>query len=151
MKIERYLTQHDAALLSKLAEHMLRVRDVKINAGEALIELISSSILLPDNAVRKDCVSLYSQVTYCEVDSEQRYSVVIVAPQDANQTLARVSVLAPFALAVIGRPVGSLVEIHLPFDKVQFVKILEVSELSVEPLEDESAGKELPPQAEAVG
>ncbi len=135
MKIERYLTQDDAATLSKLAEHLMRVRDVKINPGEKLIELISTAILLPENVRRKDCVSLHSEVTYSKIGPDDQQSVVIVCPQDANQALAHVSILAPIAMALIGRKVRSIVEVQLPFDHVQFVKILDVKPLSSMPEE----------------
>jgi regulator of nucleoside diphosphate kinase len=129
MKIERYLTQHDAAVLSKLAEKLLNERQ-KSDAGERLIEIISTAILLPENVRKSNCVSLYSDVTYQRTDGGDNHSIRIVCPQDANQTLARVSVMSPIALAIIGRQVGSLVEVELPFSQVLFVKILDVTDLS---------------------
>lgn len=134
MNIERYLTKHDAAVLSRLAEQQLRVRDVRFNAAERLIDLISSSILLPENAERKDCVTLYSRADYRKVGSDERRSLVIVCPQDANEALARVSILAPLALALIGRRRHSIVEVALPFDKVEFVEIMEVDEAGADRL-----------------
>ena len=130
MKLERYLTQADATVLSRLAEQLLRVRDVKFNAGEDLIDLLSTAILLPENSERKDCVSLDAEVTYAPVGSDDKQVIVIVCPQDANQALARVSVLAPVALALLGRPVGSVVEVPLPFGQVQTVRVLDVIPLS---------------------
>jgi regulator of nucleoside diphosphate kinase len=130
MKIERYLTQDDATVLSKLAERLLRMRDVKFNTGEQLIELISTAMLLPENVKKKDCVSLYSEVTYCKMDADDQHTLTIVCPQDANQTLARVSILAPLAMALLGRKVRSIVEVELPFSQVMFVKILDVRHLS---------------------
>lgn len=130
MKIERYLTQDDAAVLSRLAERLMRMRDVKFNAGEQLIELISTSVLLPENVKKKDCVSLYSEVTYCKMDADDQHTLTIVCPQDANQELARVSILAPLAMALLGRKVLSIVEVELPFSQVMFVKILSVRHLA---------------------
>lgn len=130
MKIERYLTQADATVLSRLAEQLLRVRDVKFNAGEDLIDLLSTAILLPENSERKDCVSLYAEVTYSPVGSDDKQIIVIVCPQDANQALARVSVLAPVALALLGRTVGTVVDVPLPFGQMQTVRVLDVTSLS---------------------
>lgn len=135
MKIERYLTQHDAAMLSKLAEQLLRIRDVDFNLAEKLIDLIATSILLPENAQRKDCVSLYSRVRYRQVGSKDVQSIVIVCPHDSNETLVRVSILAPLAMALVGRPQGSIVEVELPFGRAQLVEILEVQDLSSEVVE----------------
>ncbi len=130
MKTKRYLSQDDAATLSRLAEQLLRVRDVKFNAAENLIELISTSILLPANSRRKDCVSLYSKVTYGKVDTDERHTMMIVCPQDANQDLAQVSILAPIAMALIGAKLNSVVEVQLPFDQVHHLKILEIDRCS---------------------
>ncbi|HYD59835.1 MAG TPA: GreA/GreB family elongation factor [Noviherbaspirillum sp.] len=126
MKNERFLSQEDAATLSRLAEHLLRLRDVNMNSAERLIDLIGTAILLPENVRRDDCVALYSTVTYREIGAEQRQSVVIVCPQDTQEALARVSILAPLAMSLLGRPAGSIVEVALPFDQVKFVEIVDV-------------------------
>ncbi|MES2534787.1 MAG: GreA/GreB family elongation factor [Pseudomonadota bacterium] len=130
MKIDRYLTQHDASTLSKLAEQLLRVRDVKVNPAENLIDLISTSILLPENIQKKGYVSLNSTVRYRNVHSNDEHSIVIVCPQNVDSTLAHISVLAPLAMALIGQKEGRVVEVELPFNKVQFIEILEVRDLS---------------------
>ncbi|OWW21437.1 GreA/GreB family elongation factor [Noviherbaspirillum denitrificans] len=127
MKIERYLSQEDAAILSRLAEHMLRMRDVRINFAEQLIELIGTAILLPENVRRDDCVALNSEVVYRDIEMGRVGTVVIVCPQEANDTLARVSILAPLAMALLGRPVGCIAEVRLPFDKLRHVEIVAVT------------------------
>jgi regulator of nucleoside diphosphate kinase len=126
MKTERFLSQEDAATLSRLAEHLLRLRDVNMNFAERLIDLIGTAILLPENVRMDDCVALYSKVTYREIGSDQHQSVVIVCPQDTQEALARVSILAPLAMSLLGRPAGSIVEVALPFDQVKFVEIVDV-------------------------
>lgn len=133
MQTERFLSQEDAVTLSRLAENLLRVRDVKFNFAEKLIELLSASILLPENAQRIDCVKLQSKVTYRVIGSDQCHSILIVCPNDANDLLAQVSILTPLALALIGRPVGSIVEIPMPFGQVRFVEITDV-QLTAGPL-----------------
>lgn len=129
MKTERFLSQNDAATLSSLAENLLRMRDVKLNFGEKLIDLIATSVLLPENAGRPDCVALNTRVTYREIGAKESHSMEIVCPQDANDTLARVSILAPLAMALLGRPAGSIVEVTLPFGKVQFIEVMAVQQL----------------------
>lgn len=126
MKIERFLSQDDATTLSQLAEHLLRLRDVKLNFAEPLIEIIETSILLPENVRRDDCVALHSQVTYRDVGSDRSETVVIVCPQDASESLAHISILAPLAMALLGRPVGSSVEVVLPFNRIKLVEIVDV-------------------------
>jgi regulator of nucleoside diphosphate kinase len=126
MRFERFLTQADAATLSRLAERLLRVRDVKFNAAERLIELIATSILLPEHAIRSDCVSLLSTVTYRMVGTDAHRTVHIACPLDASDALAHVSILTPLAIALVGRPVGSIVEVALPFSRIQYVEIVDV-------------------------
>lgn len=53
-------------------------------------------------------------------------SIILVCPQDANETLARVSILSPSAMSLLGRVIGSIVEIPAPFNQVQFVEIVDV-------------------------
>ncbi|WP_353155548.1 GreA/GreB family elongation factor [Herminiimonas fonticola] len=129
MKNQRYLTQNDASILSKLAEQLLRLGEVEINAGEELIDIISTSVILPINAPRKDCVSLYSTVSYSPANSDEKRSISIVCPHDANPQLARISTLTPIGLALIGRKVSSTVEVELPSNRVEKIKILDVTPL----------------------
>jgi len=129
MKIERVLSQEDAAVLSRLAENLLRMREVSFNFAEQLIELISTSVLLPQNVQRHDCVSLQSEVTFREVGTTHSETVLLVCPQDAHEGLARISILAPLAMALIGRPVGSVAEVVLPFNRVKYLEITGVRQL----------------------
>jgi regulator of nucleoside diphosphate kinase len=126
MKIERFLSQEDAAALSRLAEQLLRLRDVKINPAEQLIELIGSAVLLPVNVERDDCVALHSKVTFREVGSCKLETSVLVCPQQAHEALARVSILAPVALALLGRPLGSIAEVALPFNQVKYLEVVRI-------------------------
>jgi len=127
MKIERYLSQQDAATLSRLAEHMLRMRDVRINFAEQLIDLIGTSTLLPEDVRRDDFVALHSEVVYRDIEMGRVGTIVIVCPEEADDARARVSILAPLALAMLGRPVGGIAEVHLPFDKLRHVEIVAVA------------------------
>lgn len=127
MKNQRYLTQNDAALLSKLAEHLLRLGEMEFNAGEEIVDMISTSTIFPADVQRKDCVSLYSTVTYARVNSDDRHSITIVVPQDANLQLARISALTPIGLALIGRKILHIVTVTLPSNRVEKFKILAVS------------------------
>ncbi len=145
MKTDRFLSQEDAATLSRLAEHLLRRRDVNMNFAERLIDLISTSILLPENVRRDDCVALYSKVTYREIGSERRQAIIIVCPNDAQEALARVSILAPLAMSLLGRPAGSIVEVALPFDQVKYVEIVDVQPADCRAQETQDGGAASPP------
>ena len=127
MKTKRFLSHSDATTLSKLAEHLLRERDVKLNFAEMLLDLLATAILLPENVSRPDCVALHSKATYRIIGTNEHSSIVIVCPRDANASLARVSILAPLAIALLGRPVRDIVEVVLPGGKIQFVEVTDVA------------------------
>lgn len=128
MKTERFLSQNDASTLSRLAEKMLRMRDVNFNHAERVIELITTSVLLPETSQRNDFVRLYSTVVYRAVGSTDLHSIVITCPHDANEALAAVSLLTPLATALIGRIVGSIVAVELPLYRIQYVEVIAVHE-----------------------
>jgi regulator of nucleoside diphosphate kinase len=126
MNFERYLTQHDAAILSRLAENLLREMDVKFNRGEQLVQLLSSAILLPENVQRDDCVSLYSEVLYRRLDTNEQHTATIVCPYEASPALANISALAPLSLALIGAPTNSTVMVELLADQSYEVEVINV-------------------------
>jgi regulator of nucleoside diphosphate kinase len=129
MNFERYLTQRDAALLSKLAENLLRELDVKFNKGEQLVDILSTAILLPETVHKDDCVTLHSEVVYRRLDTNEQHSVTIVCPYESSPALARISALAPLALALIGRQIGSVVQVELHDDQFYEVKVVSVKNI----------------------
>ena len=135
MHLERYLTQHDAAILSRLAETLLREMDVKFNKGEQLLQILTSAILLPENVQKDDCVSLYSEVLYQRLDTKEQHTVTIVCPYEATPALARISALAPLALALVGVRVNSVVTVELLADQFYEAKVLDVRSIRRSPME----------------
>lgn len=130
MRVERYLSQDDAAVLSRLAEHLLRTGDMHLHAGERLAELIARSILVPESDCPPKFVALDTTVTYREVGSTVLRSLDIVCPRGANPGLAQVSILTPLALALIGRPLGSIAE--LPYATgAQYLHVVAAERLSM--------------------
>lgn len=126
---ERFITQRDASTLSRLAEGLLRSRDVKPNLAQRLVDLLSNVIPLPETCTREDHVRLHSAVTYRLVGATGHGSVVIACPQDVGHVLASVSILSPLTMALIGHRVGSIVEVHQPFGKVQYVEIVGITSI----------------------
>ena len=126
MKNQRILKQNDAAILSRLAEQLLRLGEVEFNAGEELRDMISTAKILATGTERKDCVALYSTVTYAPANIDDRRSLTIVCPHEANPQLAHVSVLSPIGLALIGRKPLHIVDVALPSNRMESIKILDV-------------------------
>lgn len=127
MKNQRILKQNDAAILSRLAEQLLRLSEVEFNVGEELLDMISTAKILAVGTERKDCVALYSTVTYSPANIADRRTLTIVCPHEANPQLAHVSVLSPIGLALIGRKSLHIVDVALPSKRMERIKILELS------------------------
>ncbi len=127
MKNQRILKQNDAVILSRLAEQLLRLGEVEFNVGEELLDMISSAKILAAGTERKDCVALYSTVTYSPTNIEDRRSLTIVCPHEANPQLVQISVLSPIGLALIGKKSLHIVDVALPFNRMEAIKILEVA------------------------
>ncbi|HJV84623.1 MAG TPA: GreA/GreB family elongation factor [Noviherbaspirillum sp.] len=147
MKNQRYLSQEDAAILSTLAEHLLSNKDSNMDLADDLVDLVSSSIPLPENASGNDCVGLYSDVTYRIAGTGERRAVRIVCPQESNGLSAHISILAPLAMSLIGRPVGGTVEVALPFGRSERIEILTVDQASGqadEPARGRRRGTDMP-------
>jgi transcription elongation GreA/GreB family factor len=110
----RYLQQHDAAVLSRLAAAWLGAGGERACAGAHLADILATAILLPESDRTAQYAALYSHVSCRKLGSGEREGVFIACPQDANLALAQVSLLTPLALAVLGRACGSVVAIGNP-------------------------------------
>lgn len=127
MKNQRILKQNDAAILSRLAEQLLRLGEVEFNVGEELLDMISTSKILATDTERKDCAALYSTVTYTPANIDDRRVVTIVCPHETNPQLAHVSVLSPIGLALMGRKSLQIIDVTLPGNRTEKIKILELN------------------------
>lgn len=114
-----YLSQDDLAVLSAFA----RTRG---GDADALAALIASSIPLPSTAAAPRRVALGATVRYRAVGASDTQAIVIACPHDANAMLARVSILTPLALGLLGHAEGCTVGIALPHARTVQVDILEV-------------------------
>lgn len=129
MKSKRYLTQYDASILCMLAESLLRLGDIDFNAGEKLLQILSGSVILPEHVRKKDCVSLFSEVTYSSLAPAITESIILVCPPDASCGLARMSVISPIGLALVGHEVNTIVDVAPPTGPYHHIRITDVKSL----------------------
>ena len=127
MTLPRYLQQHDAAVLSRLAAAWLGAGGERACAGARLADILATAILLPESGRTDQYAALYSHVSCRNLGSGERESVFIACPQDANLALAQVSLLTPLALAVLGRACGSVVGIEDPAGGRRAFEILAIA------------------------
>lgn len=128
MKNQRYLNRRDALRLNQLADQLLHLDGVEIDAAEQLQEIVAAATMLPDHTSRKDCVALHSLVTYEPTADGSPHTISLVCPHDANPNAARISVLTPIGLALLGRKRNSLIDVNLPSGRIEKIRILAVEQ-----------------------
>lgn len=126
MKNQRYLAQDDAAILYQLAEQRLRLESADIDAAEQLSDIVATATRLSASTRRKDTVGLYANVSYASMTTGQAACITLVRPQEADGAAAKISVLTPIGLALIGRRCDTTVDVMLPSGRKEKIRILEV-------------------------
>jgi regulator of nucleoside diphosphate kinase len=117
----------DAEALARLLANHRRARPFEADGGDALADLMLDARFVADEAMPDGHVGLHSRVTYAEERGAPLRTVVLVAPEDADPGMGRVSVLTPIGLALIGRPRGALTEAELPNGRTLRLRILDAA------------------------
>ena len=124
MNNQRYLAQHDAVLLNRLAENILRLDGRESEAAAHLLDIVAGAILLP--TFRSDCVAMQATVHYAISSSAQSRAITLVYPQEADPASARISVLTPIGLAFIGCKQDTHTDVALPSGRIEDILILSI-------------------------
>jgi regulator of nucleoside diphosphate kinase len=124
---ELILSAADAEVLGLMLGERRRQFALEAAAADALSDLVVEARLVPDHELPADRVAMNSKVTYREEPGGASRSVVLVHPIDADAAAGRVSVLSPVGLALLGRGVGSLVDVEIPGGKRFTIRILEAA------------------------
>jgi regulator of nucleoside diphosphate kinase len=128
--MERYeivVSARDAeALAAMLAAHR-RANRYQPDASDELADLLMDARLVSPELLPGACVALGSTVAYEEQPSGKRRRITLVLPVEADPAKARVSVLSPIGLALIGRQRGALVDVTTPNGKPLSVRILDTA------------------------
>lgn len=59
-------------------------------------------------------VTLFCVVDYEEIQTGTRHTIMVVPPEHADERQGRISTFAPMGRALLGVPVGSVVDVPLP-------------------------------------
>lgn len=124
---ELILSAADAEVLALMLGERRRQFAYEAAAADALSDLVVEARLVPDHELPADRVAMNSKVTYREEPDGLSRSVVLVHPIEADAAAGRISVLSPVGLALLGRGVGSLVDVDLPGGKRLTVRILDAA------------------------
>jgi regulator of nucleoside diphosphate kinase len=126
--MERYelvVSARDAETLAAMLAAHRRANRFEADASDELADLLIEARLVSPELLPGDRVAVGSTVTYEEDPSRKRRSVTLVLPEEADSARARISVLSPIGLALIGRQRGALVDVATPNGKPLTVQILD--------------------------
>ena len=128
--MERYeivVSARDAESLAAMLAAHRRANRFEADASDELADLLMEARLVSAELLPGNCVAVGSTVTYEEQPSRKRRSVTLVLPEEADAARARISVLSPIGLALIGRQRGALVDVTTPNGKPLTVRILDTA------------------------
>jgi regulator of nucleoside diphosphate kinase len=99
--------RHQQRLLDVVERHS---RDGDGSAAERLSALLRAAAVVPQRLLPPEIVAIGSTVSCRDEDTGERWEVVVSCPEDADPSSARVSILEPLAMAILGAAVGDSVE-----------------------------------------
>ncbi|MEX5747837.1 GreA/GreB family elongation factor [Massilia sp. X63] len=123
---KQYLSQRDLAVLHRFAREHGIDAGCSDPAGRRLAGLLAAAIPLPETDEAQDRVGLGATVHYRPAGARDLSTILIACPYDANALLARVTILSPLALGLLGHAVGCTVAIGLPLARSLPVDIVAV-------------------------
>lgn len=121
------LSHQDHIIISDSDMQRLRaVLDVHQSvASDDLDAELHRAVVVPQDAVPADLVTMDRDVVYEDVETLARRRVRLVVPQHSDPKRGWISVLAPIGSALLGLRVGQCIEWQLPTGRKR-VRIVEV-------------------------
>jgi regulator of nucleoside diphosphate kinase len=123
---ELILSATEAEVLALMLGERRRASPLESAAADVLAELLVEARLVPHDELPADRAAMNSRVTYDELPRGERRTVVLVHPIEADAAAARISVLSPVGLALLGRRPDALVDAELPGDRWVTIRIVDV-------------------------
>ncbi len=114
------LTQNDFQKLSAL------IGSTNQEMVELLEDELSRVMVVADDELPKDVVSMNSKVSFQDLDTQAEFVVTLVYPHDAKIEENKISILAPVGSALIGLRVGQDIRWPVPNGKEKRLKVTSV-------------------------
>jgi regulator of nucleoside diphosphate kinase len=130
------ISARDAKALSLMLGNSPRRYCLEEEAAEALAITLSAARIVGVDQVPEGVVMMGSTVTYVDSLNGGPRSVTIAYPAQADAGAGRVSVLSPIGRALLGRSVGSVIDVVLPTGRHLAIRIVDVKRRS---MKDEEA------------
>jgi regulator of nucleoside diphosphate kinase len=121
------LSARDAEALGLMLGNAPRGRRLEDEAAAALAEKLSAASIVPPGKLPADVVTMESTVTYVEQPEGGERTVSVVFPAQADAGAGRVSVLSPIGHALLGRAVGSVIDVALLTGRRFAIRIVDVA------------------------
>ena len=94
-------------------------------ASEALSTELHRAVVVPQDRVPADVVTMNSEVVYEDTQTGHRRTVRVVYPKDADAHNGKISVLAPIGSALLGLRVGQEIEWQVPTGRKR-IRLVEI-------------------------
>jgi regulator of nucleoside diphosphate kinase len=124
------ISARDARALSLMLGNSPRQHCLEEEAAEALAITLSAARIVGVDQVPEGVVMMGSTVTYVDSVNGGRRVVTIAYPAQADASAGRVSVLSPIGRALLGRSVGSVIDVVLPTGRPLAIRIVDVKRRS---------------------
>lgn len=98
----------------------------KPEIAEPLEGELSRALVVPDNELPSDVVSMNSQVSFEDLDTGRESVITLVYPHEASIEENKISILAPVGSALIGLRVGQMINWPVPNGKEKKLKVVSV-------------------------
>jgi len=95
-------------------------------AAELLEEELTRAVVVPQNQIPANVVTMNSRVVFEDEQTKQQREVTLVYPGAADAASHKVSVLAPVGAALLGLAVGQSIDWPLPGGRTARLRILSV-------------------------
>lgn len=122
---ERTLTELDHVRLSNLLR-----RDPRGERPAAQLrpveDLLDACAVVPSRGVPPDVVTMYSQILLQDLRTDQRHTLTLCYPADAEPAAGFVSVLSPVGSSLLGLPVGSVARWTIPGGEEKAAEIVAI-------------------------
>ncbi|WP_341743451.1 nucleoside diphosphate kinase regulator [Azonexus hydrophilus] len=102
------------------------VRLMAIQPPPDLRAELERAIVIPDDSMKTDIVTMGSRVRYTEHETGNSREIEIVFPEEAEAAAGKVSVFAPVGAALIGLGVGQEIEWDFPGGSTRRLTVVEV-------------------------
>lgn len=119
-----FVSHDDLARLRALVDRHLQ--GPQQAAAEMLEAELDRAIVLPQDQVPPDVVTMRSRVVFEDLGTGKRREAELVYPEEADVAQARISVLAPVGTALLGLSQGDSISWPLPGGRTTTLRIVSV-------------------------